>query len=185
MRYSALIFFLYIVPLAAMDMKPDPSLVDPEVTLRQIDGKVWMHTGFCRFDFGPCPSHGIVAVGKNGIVIIDTQWNDAQTKILLDRIEKRFGKKVVLAVVTHAHADKIGGIKTLTGRGIRVVSTKAIADSAEKNGYIRPEAAVMENPMQFNVEGIRFEVFFPGPRIRRIISRCIFPARSFSLRGAL
>lgn len=162
MKYLVIAFCFSVIPLCAMDVKPDPSRVDAEVTLQKISGALWMHTGICRFDFGPCPSHGIVAVGKTGLVLVDTQWNDAQTKILIDRAEKRFGKKVLLAVVTHAHADKIGGIRTLLGRGVRVIGTKQIADAAERNGYPRPEAAVTANPQPFDIDGVRFEVFFPG-----------------------
>ena len=161
-KFLAAALCLCIVPVFGADLKVDPSKADPAVTLEKVSDRLWMHTASYRFDFGACPAHGIVAVGEKGIVLVDTQWTVSQTETLLDQIEKKFGGKIVLAVITHAHADKIGGIDALRRRGIRVISTRAIADSAGKNGYPRPEAAVTENPQQFEAGAVRFETFFPG-----------------------
>lgn len=147
---------------ASGDAHIDPSRIVPGVTMSKVTDAIWTHTGWYRFGNTDVPSHGIIAIGANGIVLVDTQWDNSQTEELLGKIEKKFGKKVVLAIITHAHADKIGGIDTLLRHGIRTISTPAIAASAEAGGYHRPIADITSDIYPLTVEGIRMEVFFPG-----------------------
>lgn len=47
-------------------------------------------------------------------------------------VEKKFKKRVTDVIITHAHADRIGGMKTLKERGIKAHSTALTAELAKK-----------------------------------------------------
>ena len=40
-----------------------------------------------------------------------SDWDDKLTKELIEMVEKKFQKRVTDFIITHAHADRIGGIK--------------------------------------------------------------------------
>ncbi|PGK48603.1 hypothetical protein CN907_00100 [Bacillus anthracis] len=68
---------------------------------------------------------------------------------------------VNVSCVTHAHVDRIGGIKTLKEKGIQVHSTALTATLAKKNGYEEPIADLKEiTNMKFG--NIKVETFYPG-----------------------
>ena len=47
-------------------------------------------------------------------------------------VEKKFQKRVTDVIITHAHADRIGGMKTLKERGIKAHSTVLTAELAKE-----------------------------------------------------
>ena len=53
-------------------------------------------------------------------------------------VEKKFQKRITDVIITHAHADRIGGIKTLKERGIKAHSTALTAELAKNSGYEEP-----------------------------------------------
>ncbi len=50
-------------------------------------------------------------------------------------VEKKFQKRVTDVIITHAHADRIGGMKTLKERGIKAHST-VLTDGTSKERWI-------------------------------------------------
>ncbi len=65
-------------------------------------------------------------------------------------VEKKFQKRVTDVIITHAHADRIGGMKTLKERGIKAHSTVLTAELAKKSGYEEP-LGDLQNHYEFKV----------------------------------
>lgn len=131
------------------------------VELSKINDNVWVHTTYQNYNGYRTPSNGIVAVSSKGLVLIDTPWNDEQTKQLLKLTKYTFKKDIELALITHAHVDRIGGINTLIENKVDVRSTSLTVKEAEKNGFKKPEPKLDSNP-KIEFGNITMEVFYPG-----------------------
>jgi glyoxylase-like metal-dependent hydrolase (beta-lactamase superfamily II) len=64
--------------------------------------------------------------GPTGLVVIDTQFLLSSAEELVDWAERSTGKKVVLAIVSHANPDKFNGTAVFKRRGIRVVTSDGV-----------------------------------------------------------
>lgn len=89
------------------------------VRFTRIAESVWMHTTYINPDeWGPVLSNGIIVVGEDEAILVDTAWNDQQTKVILSWAREALGTPVSSAVFTHAHHDKMGGVQVLRSAGI-------------------------------------------------------------------
>ncbi|QWI72975.1 subclass B1 metallo-beta-lactamase (plasmid) [Bacillus mycoides] len=133
-----------------------------EVSISQLAPNVWMHTSIGVVEGNRIPANGLILETSKGLVLVDTPWNDDLTKQLLQMIKKQFPKKEITdAIVTHAHDDRIGGIKTLSQKGVKVHSTMLTADLAKQKGFDRPLGDLKElTDMKFG--DIDVATFYPG-----------------------
>lgn len=138
---------------------------DQSIILTQLKNNVWVHTSYNEWDGTLVDHNGLIVSTSKGIVLIDTAWdsvdNQDKTKELLKMIKKHFKKKVVLAIVTHAHDDSIGGIQALLDEGIDVRSTKLTAKLAKKYGYPSPNPTLDKQP-KLKVGNTIIETYYPG-----------------------
>jgi len=135
------------------------------VRLIKVSDSVWVHTSHFNYNGWPTPSNGMIIETATGLILIDTPWTCEQTAELLNTTWQMFLKKPVLAVITHAHQDRIGGIAVLIADNIRVISTPQTAQLAEGAGYPRPESAIDQEMMPITVGASDsiIEAYYPGP----------------------
>lgn len=131
------------------------------VELYRVRDNIWVHTTYADFNGYRTPSNGMVIEASNALVLIDTPWNDDQTKELIKLTKEKFGKDISLAVITHAHDDRLGGINSLFDNGIEVRSTALTAELAGKNGYKKPEPS-LDADQNIKIGDFSLEVFYPG-----------------------
>ncbi|TCL76433.1 metallo-beta-lactamase class B [Hydrogenispora ethanolica] len=136
---------------------------DRTIELAPVADRIWMHTTYFPYNGQPTPSNGLLVETGEGLVLIDTPWTDPQTEALLELAAAKFHQPVLLAVITHAHTDRIGGIATLLQWRIRTVSTALTAQLAAEAGYPRPEAAITAVTQVLEAGGMPLEVYYPGP----------------------
>ncbi len=155
------IFFAFITTcaFAAASFADDSTAVE----LARVSERVWVHTSYATINGFRTDSHGLLVCGPGGEILVDTCWNDGQTRALLDRIQAELHKPVLLAVITHAHDDRIGGIRALLDAGVKVVSTPLTSGKARAAGYPSPLSELDPRITQLRVGGLSLEVFFPGP----------------------
>jgi metallo-beta-lactamase class B len=137
-----------------------------QVELTKITDQMWIHTSYYDYNGFRTPSNGLLVQTTKGFILIDTPWTNEQTQELLNQVEQRFQKQVTLAVITHWHQDRIGGIDTLLRNHIDTLSTTLTADLASKNGYHKPQTVIELNRADskfWKVGGTSFELFYPGP----------------------
>jgi metallo-beta-lactamase class B len=149
------ITFLLFLPACLFGQVRSP------VKLSKIEDSVWMHTTYKLYNTINLPANGLIIQTSAGLVLIDTPWDDSLTVELLDSTKKRFNQDVVLAIITHAHIDRIGGIHTLHKRGIKVVSTALTCQKAKELGYEIPEP-VFSTDTTFIIGNQQIEYFYPG-----------------------
>ncbi|OYD07863.1 subclass B1 metallo-beta-lactamase [Paludifilum halophilum] len=152
----------------AQSKKSSPTqITNPEKTivLTKLNDKVWAHTSYNEWNGTTYDHNGLIVSTSKGIVLIDTAWDTAdnyqKTEELLKMIKKHLKKKVVLALITHAHDDSIGGIQALLNQGIDVRSTHLTAKLAKDYGYPSPKPTLDVNPVM-KVGDTVVESFYPG-----------------------
>lgn len=102
------------------------------------------------------------------MLLVDTAWTDDQTAQILNWIKQEINLPVALAVVTHAHQDKMGGMDALHAAGIATYANALSNQLALQeglvaaqhsltfaaNGWVEPATAPNFGPLK---------VFYPGP----------------------
>ncbi|MFZ5967701.1 MAG: subclass B1 metallo-beta-lactamase [Bacillota bacterium] len=131
------------------------------IELSKIKDNIWVHTSYENYNGYRTPSNGMLVITSKGIVLVDTPWNNGQTKELLKLVKNVFKKDVTLTIITHAHVDRIGGIDTLLENGIEAWSTSLTAQEAEKNGFSKPQPKLDTDP-SITMGNVDFEIFYPG-----------------------
>lgn len=138
---------------------------DKTIILTKLNDKVWAHMSYNDWKGATYDHNGLIVSTSKGIVLIDTAWdtggNHQKTEELLKMIKKKLKKKVVLALVTHAHDDSIGGIQALLDQGIEVRSTLLTAKLAKEYGYPSPKPTLDVNPV-IKIGDTVIETFYPG-----------------------
>jgi metallo-beta-lactamase class B len=152
MKYIALLLFL---PACLFGQARSPT------KLSKIEDSVWVHTTYKLYNNVNLPSNGLIIQTSAGLVLIDTPWDDSLTEELLDSAKMRFNQDVVFAIVTHAHDDRIGGIRTLHKKGIKVVSIALTCQKAKELGFEDPEQVLSTDTM-FVIGDEKAELFYPG-----------------------
>lgn len=132
------------------------------VEIRQIAENVFVHTSEQDVDGNLYSSNGLLVRTSDGFVLLDTPWNDEQTEFLLNKIGKEFSSKVIYAIITHSHDDRIGGIRTLIKNNITTVSSQMTVQFATKAGYPPPQG-IGKTDTTIKIADFNFEVFYPGP----------------------
>jgi metallo-beta-lactamase class B len=139
----------------------DSLALAPDVTIRRLTPSVWMHTTVGRFDGVAVAANGLLVVRDTTAVLIDTGWDAAQTGALLRWAAESLKRPVRLAVVTHAHPDRLGGMPALQAAHIPAVAlprTVQLAAAVGTHGLVA-RGDLVAAPV--SVLGI--ELFYPGP----------------------
>ncbi|KKI88505.1 hydrolase [Bacillus sp. SA1-12] len=135
---------------------------DKSIVLTKLNDKVWAHTSYNEWNGITSDHNGLVVSTSKGLVLIDTAWGDDQkTEELEKMLKKHLKKKVVLALITHAHDDSISGIRALLKQGIDVRSTLLTAKLAKEYGYPSPNPTLDADPV-IKVGDTVIEAFYSG-----------------------
>ena len=75
------------------------------------------------------------------MLLVDTAWTDDRTAQILNWIKQEINLPVALAVVTHAHQDKMGGGDALHAAGLRLCQCVVEPACPRKRGWLRRNTA--------------------------------------------
>ncbi|MHA3775261.1 subclass B1 metallo-beta-lactamase [Verrucomicrobiota bacterium sgz303538] len=153
-------------PAASTTSKTPPPTSDSkrdDVRFSQLSPTVWMHTSMKDIPaFGLTPSNGLLVIDGDHSILVDTAWDDDQTAAILDWATLTLNKPVKLAVFTHAHADKMGGVGIVRKRGIQTYAL-ALSNQLAVKRRLSPAETSLElranNPSQTLGP---LTVFYPG-----------------------
>ncbi len=129
--------------------------------ISQIDDNFFVYTTYNAYGGSLYPSNSMYAVTSEGIVMIDTPWDTTQFQPLLDSIEKRHHKKVVLCIATHHHEDRTGGLAFLRAKGIKTFSSKQTLELCKLKNK-RSAQFSFQKDTTFTVGEYTFQSFYPG-----------------------
>ena len=93
----------------------------------------------CRVS-GQSPN-GLIVRDGGRVLVVDTAWTDDQTAQILQLDQTEINLPVALAVVTHAHQDKMGGMDALHAAGIATYANALSNQLAPQRGWLRRNTA--------------------------------------------
>lgn len=94
-----------------------------KLTVSHLTGGLYVYTTYNEYQSKPVPSNSMYYVTDAGVVLFDTPWDSTQFQPLLDTIQKRHNKKVVMCLATHYHADRTAGLDYYAKKGIKTYSS--------------------------------------------------------------
>ena len=119
-----------------------------------------MHVSWIAYPSGFSPSNGLVILGRDAMLIVDTPCSSAQTEDMLDRMVGYDDKKLV---ITHAHGDRMAGFAAMQARGIPSFAH----DTTVKAAVERTQGVIDESwsgeTHALDIGGRKVELFYPGP----------------------
>lgn len=133
------------------------------VWVRALSDRVWVVRSISALgEFGDVESNAVLVAGGAGSVLIDTPATDEQTAPVLAWAAETLRRPVRHLVVTHSHADRMGGIGAARVRQIATYALGKTRALAREKGLEVPEHEL--GPEEHLVlSGVRLETWYPGP----------------------
>lgn len=132
-----------------------------DIELIQINDQMFMHKSYAMYQGSKVSANGLLVETSDGVLMIDTPWTVEQTNDLINISRKLFSKEINKSIVTHAHADTIGGIESLLDNNIEVIATELTLNEAKNNDYKLPTRIVKSGEIIDEID-VEFEIFYPG-----------------------
>lgn len=127
--------FPTILELGVDPMTP----IAPGVFVAQIAPSVWLHTTTHPIGGVVYPANGLILMRDREALLIDTGWTPEQARVLADWIAAERKASIRLAVATHFHGDRTGGVEALKAQGVRTVAHPLTTALAKAHGLPTPE----------------------------------------------
>lgn len=192
---------LAAAPLFARAAEPDPSAeglpqalelgapkmtrLDKTVWVARIAPGLWLHSTTQLIAAGfYYPANGLILERPGGSLMIDTGYSPEQAEVLLDWSGRSLASPIALAVATHFHNDRTGGIPGLAKHGVRTLAYPLTCELARAAG--QPVSKPIEGwTGGAHRLGPDCELFFPGaghtrdnvvawlPRQRMLFGGCL------------
>lgn len=121
----------------------------------------YVYTTYNTYEESQVPANGMYLVTDNGVVMFDTPWDTTQFQPLLDSIQLKHNKRVVLCFATHWHSDKTAGLEYYRQQGIKTYTTALTDELSKKNNKKRAEFLMTKDTV-FHVGLYSFETYYPG-----------------------
>ena len=132
------------------------------ISTQHLTGNVYVYISYGLPDGKtPFPANGLYIVTPAGIVLIDTPWDEDQTRQLIDTIKERYNQKIVLCISTHFHTDRTAGLDVLKKNGTKTYTSILTKQLAKQHNDKQPEFTFTKDTV-FNVGGVKVQTYFPG-----------------------
>ncbi len=152
--FTLLISILFSSALFAQQNKPG-------ITITHLTGDFYVCTSYKFFNGASFPSNNMYLVTEKGVVLFDTPWDSSDFQPLLDSINNKHHKKVILCIATHFHDDKSAGLSYYSSKGIKTYSSTLTRELC-KDDVEKKAAFVFKNDTTFKVGDYTFTTFYPG-----------------------
>ncbi|MCD6068067.1 MAG: bla [Bacteroidetes bacterium] len=151
-----ILFLLVILPFLVSGQKKAVL----EITKLRAD--FYIFTTYNLYKGVAVPANGLYVVTTDGVLLIDTPWDTTQLQPLLDSIELRHNKKVILCIATHSHEDRTGGLEYYKKQGIKTYTSLQTDKICKEQHQKRPEFIFTKDTV-FTLGQYSFTTLYAGP----------------------
>jgi len=134
---------------------------DSNLKISHLTGDFYIFNTYNLYKGERIPANGMYLVTGNGVVMFDSPWDTTQFQPLLDSIQARHHKNVVLCFATHFHEDRTWGLEYYTQQGIRTYTTTKTDELSKSSGKKRA-AFLIDKDTVFTVGQYSFQTYYPG-----------------------
>ncbi len=136
--------------------------IGPTVWVRKIAPELWLHTTTAvipgNYVF---PANGLILERRGGSLLIDTTYTPGQAEVLVQWAKRELARPITLAIATHFHTDRTGGVEGLKKRGIRTLAYPLTCTLAAEHQMPVPEPIADFAAGAYRLDA-DCELFFPG-----------------------
>lgn len=179
MKYKLILIYITSFLLGNASAQTDKKLL-----IEPLTGNFYVYTTYNTYQDSKVRANGVYLVTKKGVVLFDTPWDTTQFQPLLDSIQNRHNKKVIMAFATHWHSDKTAGLEYYKQLGIKTYTTQLTDELSKKNNAKRAQF-LMSKDTSFVVDQYQFETFYPGEGHTQDNIVIWFPKEKILLGGCL
>jgi metallo-beta-lactamase class B len=129
--------------------------------LKELTPNIHIFTTYNSYQGEKISANGIIAITKEGAIVIDTPWDEAEYQTLIDTIQSKWGKEVKMVIATHSHADRAGGFGFYNDKGILTISSKRTDEILLANQEPRA-SKVFKSDTTIILGGQKVALVFPG-----------------------
>jgi metallo-beta-lactamase class B len=132
-----------------------------KLKITHLTGNFYVYTTYNTYEGYQVPANGMYVVTNDGVVMFDTPWDTTQFQPLLDSIQFKHNKEVIMSFATHWHSDKTAGLEYYRQKGIKTFTTLLTDSLSKVNGKKRAEF-LMTADTTFYAGQYSFETYYPG-----------------------
>lgn len=129
--------------------------------ISHLTGDFYIYTTYNFYNGVRIPANGMYLITKEGAVLFDSPWDTTQFHPLLDSIQTRHNKNVVMCIATHFHEDRTGGLDYYKHLGVKTYTTIKTDELSKKRGMKRAEFLIDKDTL-INAGQYSFQTYFPG-----------------------
>jgi len=161
---KTIIILLFIISYFAYSTEKDSiMIISQDISLIKLQENIYIIKSYKTLEkWGKVDANGMLLVDKNDLVLINTPWDNNQTKVLCDYIEKKFKKKIKSLIVTHSHDDCMGGFKEILKRKIKSYTLDKTKNLAKKMG-IEGFNITFTDSLNLDLNNFLLQIYYPGP----------------------
>ena len=134
---------------------------DSNLKISHLTGDFYIFTTYNIYKGSRIPANGMYLITNNGAVLFDSPWDTTQFQPLLDSIQLKHNKKVLMCFATHFHEDRTAGLVYYSQQGIKTYTTKQTDGLSKETGKKRA-AFLMDKDTVFTVGQYSFQTYYPG-----------------------
>lgn len=131
------------------------------LNISHLTGDFYIYTTYNFYKDARIPANGMYLVTNKGVILFDSPWDTTQFQPLLDSIQKRHHKNVIICLASHFHEDRTGGLEYYRQKGIRTYTTRRTDELSQKRGMKRAEFLIDKDSI-FTVGQYSFQTYYPG-----------------------
>lgn len=129
--------------------------------INHLTNNFYIFTTYNSFKGNPFPANGMYLITEKGAIMFDTPWDSTQFQPLLDSIEKRHQKKVIMCISTHSHEDRTAGLEYYYQQGIKTYTTSKTDSISIKKNEKRAKYLIHRDTT-FSIGNYAFQTYYGG-----------------------
>lgn len=133
-----------------------------DLRVRRLAQDLWLHESDTQWQSKTVPANGLIVLGREGVLIVDTPWKEDQTARLLDWVAEELEAPVLGLLGTHFHPDSFGGIAEAHRRGIVTWGHSLTGDLARQHDREAPKQT-FDDRWSLSIGDERVEAVYLGP----------------------
>lgn len=134
---------------------------EKKLLISKLTDSIYIYTTYNTYNGYKVPANGLYITTEEGVILIETPWDESQFQPLLDSIESRHHKKVIFSISTHSHEDRTAGLEYYRSKGIKTY-TSVLTDSISTITGKNRAAFLFNNDTTFKLGTEVVKTYFPG-----------------------
>lgn len=148
-----------IIPVLAQQSQ---KRITDDVEIQKLSDNVYLHRSYFQTkNFGKVAANGLIIIKDGKALMIDTPWNNEQTKELFKWVNDSLNATVNTFIATHWHDDCIGGLEFLETKGVKSYANQMTIDIAKEKRLPLPQQGFSDS-LKIEFSNIPIECFYLG-----------------------